>query len=514
MNITQLPFCVLALAPFSPSLETDTPPVIRADTLSLNDAVAQLSPNIDIPIDKSICPDANIAISIKSMADFKPKNISKKTAFLKELTKAADYIKKGGAATDLNSKFPRIAQLIDIPAASPSGAAAAKTSAIEDILSMVDSGTDSGTGSRSGNQSVISQIDSLHAKILQTIFSNPVFRSMESAWRGAQLLAMQAPSGTIPTVNLILVPLSDANCLPVFDQLETLLADTPPDLIVIDRSLSNSPRSMVELERIMTFAESMMAPAAVALGPQFFEISDWQELKSVRFIPGLLEGAEYGRWKTLVEMSGAGWTVPCVDSVMARPLYQPESGFSPRSFSETDPLWINAPWAIAALCVRSIAMHRRPTRFADRGSVRLEERPMTAGSEPSPLEMLPGTDRLADFKQAGIIALAGTKGRDQVFVTADITMDGGPLRFRLFLSQLINFLIHLSTVKRDEIENLESDLRTAISLFIQNMGLPEPDDLKVSAKEDTGTFIPLEISFSAASEILSGQSSFSFGFNW
>lgn len=505
MNIEITPFSILAIAPFSPSLQTEKPPVVTVDSLSLGDAIAKLAPTIDISIDKSLCPDGNFAVTIKKMSDFRPRSISQNTPFIRELLEAKSYVRNGGSPADLTVKFARIAPLITIPIQHTSRKSESKASAIDDLLSMVNTDVNATSSPvSSGSGSVEDQIEAIHEKLLQNIFEDQNFRKMEAAWRGAELLTRQVPSGTKPTINLTLVPLPQGDCIPVFDMLEAALTDTPPDFILIDMPITNTPRSMMELERIMTFAENLLAPAAVPIGPKFLGISDWKELKSVRFIPGLLEGAEYGRWKTLIEQSGAGWLVPCVSGIMARPLVQ----------NESIPLWSSASWAIGALCAKSIAKYGRPTRFSDRGSVQIEGLPLTEGSSPAPLEIMLDSERRADFKQAGILPLVAAPGRDQVFVTTSITMDGGPVKFRMFLSQLTGFLISLADTHGDEIVDVEIDLARAISLFIQALGFPTPHDLRISAGENNEGSIPLQITFTPEPEILGGGDPFTFGFNW
>ncbi len=504
MHIKIPPFSIVALGPFSPELDTERPPVVTVNSLSLNDAVAAIAPTLNIPVDKKLCPDGNIAVSIRKMADFRPKNISKNTLFIKEILEAKAYVKNGGTS-DLETKYPRTAQLITFPKASQSSKSESKASAIDDILSMVDIGAnETSSPISSGSTSVGNQIDDIHDKLLQTVFDDPNFRMMEGAWRGAELLTRQIPSGTKSTVNLTLIPLPKGDCIPVLDMLESELGDSPPDLILVDKSIINTPRAMIELERIMTFAETMLAPAAVPIGPKFLEISDWKELNSVRFIPSLLEGAEYGRWKTLRTQSGAGWIIPCVSGIMARPTHQFESA----------PLWSSSAWALGALCCKSIATHGRPTCFSDRGSVRIENLPLPEGLNASPLEITLDSERRTDFKQAGILPMVAAIGKDQVFVTTSITMDGGPLNFRLFLSQLTGFIIRLSETHNAEIVDIEIDLAKAISLFMQALGFSVPSDLKITAGENTNGSVPLEITFTPDSEILTGNKPFTFGFNW
>ncbi|WP_291326979.1 hypothetical protein [Desulfovibrio sp. UCD-KL4C] len=46
---------------------------------------------------------------------------------------------------------------------------------------------------------------------------------------------------------------------------------TPPDIILIDKEISNSPRAMTKVERVMDFAEAMLAPAIIGMGGDFLE---------------------------------------------------------------------------------------------------------------------------------------------------------------------------------------------------------------------------------------------------
>lgn len=520
MRITPPAFTILALAPFSPALDLAAPPVLSVDSQSLDSALAELSPTLDIPVDKGLCPDGSVAVTVKSMAGFRPGNLASGAPYLQELQAAKEHLAAGGAPAGLATVCPRVARIISIPAPQAASqiasGASAKASALDDLLSLVDTGGGGGGDSAAPRAAggLVQQLDAIHSRLLQAIFADRNFRRLEAAWRGAELLARQVPSGVATSVRLTLVPLPQGDCLPVFDQLETALAGSPPDLALLDLPLANTPRDMAVLERAMDFAEALLAPLVVPIGPNFLGIAGWGELGSVRYIPGQLEGPEYARWKTLAARPGAGWLAPCVGGVLARPLHRPEPGFAGQGFSEAEPLWASAAWGVGALCAKSVAVHGRPTRLDERGSVSLEQMPLTDGPRPSPLEVPLDLERLADFKRAGILPLAATPGRDQVFAAGVVTMDGGPLKFRLFLSLLIGFLIRMSATRRGEIKDLETDLAQAIALYIQSLGLPAPHDLSVAAhgEHDGGT--PLDISLTLAPEILSSGQRFSFGFSW
>lgn len=508
MHINMQPLNILILAPFSPSLETDNPPLIASDPFSLDQSINELTPTLDIDADKSICSSGVVTVSIKKISDLKPQNIHKVCPHLNRISGAVSLLKNGGTEKELKESFPDISALVTFPSGK-SSEEKKSSSAIDDILSMVDTGSTADSGIPDVH-SVLKQLQTLYAKTLQTVYADKNFRRMESAWRGTALIASQVPSGSKTGLSLTLVPMPSGDSIPVFDVLEQSFEDNPPDIIVLDKSFSNSPHSMAEIERIMDFAESMLAPAFFTLDPTFFQIDNWDQLSKVRFIPALMEGAEYGKWKTLVTKSGAGWLIPCVGEFLTRPAYSESSV----GFSEIEYLWASTPFAMGALCAKSAALFGSMTRFNERNNITLSGLDMTEDSNPSPLKISFDRDRLRDLQQAGISTIANEQSRDTVFTTSSVTMDGEPLRFKLFLSRIIGFLIRLSRNQSEDVKDPETDIRDALALFMDLSGLNVPEDLKVTAIQEQNSDIQLEITFTPDSGILDSNGPITFGFTW
>lgn len=508
MHIESTPFTLLILAAFSPALETGNPPVIKTDPFNFDQALKQVNPNLNIPVDRSLVPDGNIAVSIEQLSDFRPKNIIKKNPFLKRITEAQKFIRTDSSPASFKSSFPELLQLVTFPE-KDSSAIEDNSAALDDILSLVDVGESS---SSSQSRSLNNQLERIQASLLESIFADPDFRRLESAWRGLELLCRQIPAGSESTVELCLIPVTRNNLSSVIDRVQEEFSDSPPDLILLDSPMSNSARSMAELEKVMNLAETLLTPAIVQFSPDFFEISNWAESDSLPFIPSLLEGAEYGRWKTLRQASAAGWVMTCIGSVMARTMHTREAGYETTSLTEKGPLWTSSVWAAAALCARSLARYDRPTLFANHSMVRLEGLPLAEGAIPAPLTPPLGTERIKSLRQAGITAPAFNG--DQVFILSATSMDGGPFNLRLYLSRLIHFLIMLSTEKREEFADLENGLTQAVGLFLQKQGYPEPADLTIKAANISEGVFPLEISLTPGSEILPGNTPITFAFNW
>ncbi|WP_321405204.1 type VI secretion system contractile sheath domain-containing protein [Maridesulfovibrio sp.] len=485
MHIEFPPFKILVLAPFSPALETDNPPCINTDPFSIDQALAQLNPSLDIPLNRNIFPTASINISISKLADFRPKNISRTPEFKNIISRMTENV----------LPQPQTKQ-------SPQ-----ESAVLDDILAMVSSGEQEQESFGSPEKQ-----DRPKNELLKAIFTDPVFRKMEAAWRGLELPARQLSSGCRVNVEFNLIPISESNLIPVLDRLNRESAEVPPGLILLDMDLSNSPRSIDKLEKIMTFSESMLTPAIIGFGPQFLGLENWAETDKLPFIPSLLEGPEYGRWKTLRQQTSAGWIMACAGQIMGRTMHIPEAGYDNTSLSERGPLWTSSVWAVAALCTRSLAENDRATLFGNHSSTRLEGLPLAEGPRPSPVSPPLGTERIKDFRLAGLNVLAFNG--DQAFLLGAVSIDGGPLNLRLYLSRLIHFLILLSTEKRKEFIDLEPQLTKTVSLFLQQQGYPAPQDLSIKKGEPSAETIPLEITITPGSEILPGNAPISFGFNW
>ena len=507
-HITTRPYSILAVAPFSPALETTAPPVISVDSLSLDQAMEELRPSLDIPVDKVFCPDGSISLVFTSLADFRPKSLLKNVPFLNRIQSAQKFLRNGGTPSQLLSQFPDLAPFITLPPSGPpsekAGAAAKQdTSSLDDILSMVATDQAVSAPAPAQGQDVLGQLGCIRETVLHAIFTNPEFRRMEAAWSGAKLVCRQVPSGAEHPMNITLVPLPKGDILSVIDHIESAMADAPPNLVLLDREFGATPRDMAVLERLMECADALLAPVVFSVGPRFLGIESWAEIDKAGFIPSRLEGAEYGRWNTLREWPSAGWMVPCCPGIMARAMHT--------DVAEREPLMMSACWGVGALCAKSLATLGRPTRFSDRATVFLEG--LSLWNNTSPLENLLDTSRLSAMQQAGILPLASVKERDQVFAVGSKTLSHDMLPFRLFLSLLITFLMQQATTRKEEYENVETDLAKAIGLFVQDMGIDAPE-ITVTAHGNKEGLTPLEIRFSHQPEIIPDPDGFTFGFNW
>lgn len=502
MSTPAAPLHILAIAPFSPSLEAAAPPLSATDSASLDAAMGKLAPTLDIALEKRLCPEGFLRLTLRNLSDFRPERLALLSPLLAELQSARDMAASGTPQETLERRFPLACKAAGLTAANPTcpaqsaGITPGATGAaplLDELLGMVE--TTGGGVTEAELPDLVARIGCHLEALLHAIRLTPAFRRMEGAWRGARLLLNQLSPESAGTARLTLLPLPSGDVLPAFDTAEELLAAQPPDLIVLDLPLANTPRAMAVLERAMDLAESLLAPLALPVGPGFLGLNGWEGLSEARFIPALLENPEYARWRTLCARPGAGWIAPCI---------LPEgSGAEERG----------AAWLFGALCARSMAVHGRPYRFDDPGSVRLKDA-QEFSSRYAPGALRPDVARLDEFARAGMLPLLGGQDWSRAQAMGANAMDGGPLRLRLLLSMLTGLLIRLADGPREGFADIPGGIAQALADHFQAQGLPVPDDLEVTAGEPRGGATPLSISFTPDAEILPARAKVAFGFSW
>ncbi len=482
---------ILAMAPFSPTLEKGIPPLYATDAASLDAALAELAPTLDMALDKGLCPEGFLRLTVRSLSDFRPERLVMLSPLLAELEAARGEAATGAPPEALARRFPLAYRAAGMPAPSPGRPQDRGDALLDELLGMVD------TGSTAGAEppDLAARFGGHKEALLRAIRADQAFQRLEAAWNGAGLLLKQLSPGSVGTVRLALLPLPAGDVLPAFDMAEELLAGQSPDLVLLDLPLVNTPRGMAVLERAMDLAESLLAPLALPIGPGFLGLGGWEGLRDARYVPALLENPEYARWRTLRTRSGAGWLALCA--------FPAGGGAEERG----------AAWLFGALCARSMATHGRPFRFDDPDSARLaglqdfSARHTSGGSGPD-------MARLEEFARAGMLPLRAGPDGGSVQAVGASAMDGGPLRPRLLLSMLAGLLIRLADGPREDVADIPGALVQALADFFLRMGLPVPDDLEVTAGTPREGATPLTISFTPDAEIHPGRGRVTFGFNW
>ncbi len=523
MDFLDIPYSILVLAPFNPVLTTPSQR-IAIDDLDIDAAMAELGPTLRIDIPQTLCPEGYVSVPATSIKALSPAGVITNCAYLSRIAACLDAAKAGLGQPNETSVLATLATqyadiALDFPAPQEAAAQSASTtnsggSAIDDILSMIAAPAKVAS-SKGGLAAVVNQAEHLLARLLECIFDDPAWRACEAAWRGLKnmLTRDRIQTGLVRTS---IVSTTQEMLLDAAASLTTQLIETPPNLIVVDFAFDNAPARTEILTGLASFAETLLCPVVISLGPKFFQLNTFAELDSVQYIKHFLDDAAYAKWRTFRTQPGVGWLAATVNPFLLRPQFGPDNPARPVSFSEAAPLWINPSWAAGALIAESQAQYGWPSRFTDYRTVQLNDLPvLTSAHGGRSTQAILSDDRAHEFHDAGICPLVGPIMKDIAIMPLDTAIDGQSITFKCFLSRLFSFLFAAKDALPElDYLTIEQGLTKALSLFFEKTGHQPPHDLKLKAEQPAGGSIALSITFTPPSTILRSAQPVHFSFNW
>ena len=528
MTIPDVPFKILALAPFSPVPDNGhTIEVLEVDLFTVDEIMDRLDPILYLPVPLELCPEAALSLRFKSLKDFKPENLVKNNDYLRSLKEARDFtidaLGRNQAVADitaaLDKNFPGLP--IDLKS-SPAGTQdqpAPSKDLVDDILTLVampDGPSSPPSGSRGGSWT--ERLDLALAGLLEAVYNNPDFKTCESAWRGLEVLLKQGPVKNGQGIKLSMASVSPGSLGDTLGRLADLLADDPPNLVLVDLPLDSTPLGTDLMAGLADLADSLLAPTVGWVGPKFFHLDDWAGLARVQYLKHHLEDAAYAKWRNLSKLPGAAWLGLTLNSFLFRPAYGPDFPAKTVPFVEDRPLWVSPVWGLGAAVAQSCQIFGWPSRFTDYKNCLLRDLPVfdQAVGGPSTTEMTLSDDRLSEFLEAGFTPLMGPLRRDMAFVPKEITLSGGSLKYQLFVSRLLGILFWCrEQLGRGERDDPAGALQQALIKQWEKTGRAVPSDLAITsgATGQDGS-LGLNISLSVPSDILPGGQALEFTFNW
>ena len=529
MRIPTIPFTILALAPFCPRQECmGSSKPVAVDLFSMDEAVEHLEPTIYIPVPRNVCPAGGITLTFRSIKDFNPDRIVANNDYLKGIHDAGQFIaeavKNGIPARDIAGKIstawpdlPIETTVMDTD--DPQQSNEQSTSRVDDILSMVATPASPQPKASVGATQWKVQCDKLLSTLLEYVFDNTDFRTCEASWRGIELLVRQGKIKEGEGVFVHTVPITGDGLANTLEELSTDLAANPPNLVLVDVPFDNTVRSINILDKVTTFAETLMVPAVCWITPGFFNMNTWDDLRRVPYIKHHLEDASYAKWRKLKELPGSHWTAITCNRFLTRFTYTRDNGKGTVSFQEKEPLWLSPVWALGTLICQSVSHFGWPCRFTDYMNINLADLALTDSESdiPTSTEMILSEDRLAEFVEVGITPLQSGKGKDSAFIPKEVTRAGGSLKYQLFVAKVLGFLWWCRDNMDREIRtgDIGINLTTAFDLFWQNTGQPTPDDLKIRAGTAEGDeSISLTIRMTPPRSVLTGGYALEMTFLW
>ncbi|MDA8133428.1 MAG: type VI secretion system contractile sheath large subunit [Desulfobacteraceae bacterium] len=478
MAESPLPYKILALGPFAPLPEgTFIPGFVQVDLYSLDDAVSTVSPVLYLPL----APEGAVTLKLKRIKDFKPGEI------LKSLTLPVSPSKKAPLPGAPQPKK-----------ADPS--AQGHKAALEDILSMV--AVPGAPFDRVRNHTNEDPGPSL---MLREIFSNPTFRKTESAWRGLQTLIQQAEIKGFERIRLSLSCVSPEQLETVLDAVEALPPEDIPNLVLIDLGFDNTLPSLKNLEKVLGFADRMLAPCCAWISPEFFRIENWNRLHKIPYIRHYLDDMAYARFRKLKTHAGAAWVMLLANAFAVRPAHECEDG----------PLFVSPVWGMGALCAKSVAASGWPLEFTRYPGYQMENLAMAVYDEKNTAstQTLFSEDRILQLIEAGITPMAGAKHKDTAFIPKAASLAGDSIKFQLLMNRMVEALLHARRTKT--LDNPGDEIRLALTrIFTQTgHGLPQTIDVANTGKASHDGQV-FHISVLPPESVFPGSGPIEFSFVW
>ncbi|MBP8985400.1 MAG: type VI secretion system contractile sheath large subunit [Syntrophobacterales bacterium] len=525
MKIRKVPFTILSLAPFRPTPDTSSPEMISVAMETLDNGVAACRPQLWIPQPADICPAAGVTVSPTRMKDVTPDGLIRITPYLKDLHDAGEFIERSIAseataeetARKLKTAWPLLPLDLSLPVRE---SRARPRATVDDILSMVavpGQPAPSAAAEMAGPKKWKNQINDMLARLLKNIFDSDVFRLFEAAWRGVEVVIQQGIVRTGGPIRLLIVPADRENLPEVLEGLVSKLIPDPPNLILIDIPLDNTPESLMLMEKITLFADMLLAPTAIWITPGFFRLHSWHDLGKLPYLRNHLDDAAHAKWRKLQERAESRWLVVTCNRFLTRQLYGED--LQPRTvrFREREPLWISPVWALGALVSQSIVNYHLPSRLTDYVNIRLEDLAVISfenGTVASTEVVIPD-DRIRQLQEAGFMPLTGAMNSDAAFMSRETTASGEPLLCQLLLSHIIGFLIQCRRQLPGGGENSETDIRETLNAFFRDVDCEPPADMTLFVERaEPGEPVTFRIAFTPSRIALPVSRRLEFTFLW
>ena len=522
MQVPQIPFKILALAPFC-GLDTMVWPqaALPVHRLELDQALATLKPTCRVPISREVVSDGVLDIDIRRLKDFHPDPLIQQIPVLHDLSQAQAYLKdalrRKLPLNDINTQLAHWPNLppLDLEPLMPETTAASSESALDNILDMVALPGDT-PSSPSVSRSPVQQLEVAIQQGVRAIFGNAEFRAMEAAWRGLQRLLSVSDNGAI---KIEIVPVGFGTLEETLSRLLPDLIETPPALILIDLPFDSRPHRLGLLDTVAGVAETIMVPILCWITAGFFQLDTWAALTKLPFLPHYIEDAAFAKWRGLQNSPKGHWLAVTCNRLLSRYPYGRDNRPRRIRFEEEQTPWLNPVWGVGQLIVRSVAASGWATQFTNPQRHILEDLPLatTQAGKPSATELQVDRDRADQLARCGIMPVVDRPGRDWAMAPHGVTVSGLSLPYQLLVSRVTHLLLWC----RDQLprdltsEDLAVHLRQAFNRFWEISGHPRPTDLSIEVyKQAPDAGLLVSIRLMPSRDILSTTQPVELTLNW
>jgi len=487
MQIPSLSFKVLALGQFT-SQERETTPhePMRVDPDHPDQIMEELGPSLSISLPPDLCQWDRLIFRFKRFGDFHPDRLLENHPSLKNLLEARRFIEEAKTRGIPEAEvYGRLKKWPDLPVEIRFEGTKPKekvSSPLDHILKMVATSGEDSVSPPEG-QPFATQINLLLQQVLRHLFSDPSFRTLESAYQGLHHLMRQR--GVNGETSFEIVPVSLDTLEEALNHLMLLLVDDLPSLILIDLPFDSSPRSLELLEKVALFSETLLVPSLCWITPKFFYLDRWEDIGRLPFLPHYLEEPAFAKWRRLKGSSAAKWVTITCNRFLTRYPYGPDHQPKWVRFDELEKPWVSPVWGAGSLILQSFLKTGWPTGFTGWETIRLNDLALHTieGGRSIPTETNFSDERIEQFIRGGITPLISPLNKDFAFIPKETTAGGASLSYQLFLSRTTQFLLWCKDHFEKDIapDLLEENLKRSFFLFFEKSGRLRPRSVEVSA---------------------------------
>lgn len=523
MQNQEFPFKILALAPFN--MDTthvwDQAP-ISVDRHSLDQAISSMQIEHFLSLDSDLCASGGLTLNFPDIKSLHPDGIVKNNSFFRQIEEAKALIREsrqpGDSTRELINRLEQWPDLppIDIKPDQPAAKALKQESKVDNILNMVAM-PDGDRNQRPSYKNEEDQLSAIQQKVLDTLFKLPAFRKMEGAWSGLRLLLQQ---GTIQgNVKVDIAPVHLENLEASLVELMPHLIQEPPGLILLDLPFDNSPLSMELMTQAARWASDLMVPMVLWAPCTFLQIESWQQIDTLPFIPNHIQTASYAKFNALKKSEAGPWVCVTCNRFLIRYPYGKDNRPRKAIFSESNPLWISAPWALGTLIAQSVEQSGWPTRFTNFNQYRIQDLALANPDTTPPVvvETVLNHERLDQFIRAGLTPLATARDTDMAFVPKAVTIADHDLAYQLLISRVTAFILWCkeNLPSEGDATLLKTQLKIALQTFSEQSHPPGFETIEVVVSQpDSGGNPHVQFILTPISAILPGQQKITLGLIW
>ncbi len=467
---------------------------IRIDTGDFEGVFKKLQPRCSIEVESVLAQGTLVRIDLapRNMKSFRPDGLSNEVPLLRSLLdgkKVLERLRDGTveveqAAQELERLWtgsPFARQVLDYVvkyevSGAPAGAAAPApqpeaSSAVDDILSMVDTGTtaDADSVSAAGPTPVaaapaapskkskfgafieavaksgrkgkpganpdegIRRIEKAVGLQLGEILQHSEVRRLEQAWRGVEFIVDRAHK--IPGIRLELVSASPTQAAEALDRAIRANASVEPPVsfAVVDDCVDGDNAAFERLRALGEVAETHTVPLITNGSAALFGKNDLAEVDQLDNKAALYDAPERVTWRSASHQLAMRWVTIAMNRVLVRGAYDRRSSRIREAYVEEMPndenavVWMEPCWAVGSVVINSFRKTGWPCRVTGaRNGGTIENLPVREvrlhyeGVEKIaiPTEVMVSVDTQKTLARYGILVLATMPNTDEAYLVS------------------------------------------------------------------------------------------------